>query len=197
MPHAVVGAWRKATHTMESVSTYPYFSVPTGPFDLSPRPPSASRTSIARVMTQQDANLHGNIHGGAILHLVDELGGAVAARHCGGQAVTVSLDQFDFLEPVRIGDLVRVAAQVNWTGRSSVEVGVRVEAERWDAIGPTRHVASAYLVYVALDAEGAPRQLPPVVPETPEELRRHAEAEIRQRYRRSRRAEIDTLRSSS
>lgn len=174
--------------------TYAYYAVPSGPYDLTPRGVEDSRTDISRIMTQQDANLHGNIHGGAILHLVDELGGAVAARHCRGQAVTVSLDSFSFLAPVRVGDLVRAVAQVNWTGRSSVEVGVRVEAERWDEIVQPRHVASAYFVYVALDEHGNPRQVPPVVCTAAVDVRRNAEAQIRQQARQYRRAQITALR---
>lgn len=176
----------------------PYvYRPPATPISLEPKPTSAARTSLSRIMTLHDTNLHGNVHGGVILHLVDELGGAVAARHSGGRAVTASMDEFQFLVPVHVGDLVMSYAQVNWAGRTSLEVGVRVEAERWDEAGQEpRHVASAYVVYVALDEQGQPRAVPPVVPETPQERRRAQEAEIRRAARLTRREEIQRLRAA-
>jgi uncharacterized protein (TIGR00369 family) len=178
------------------VVTYVY-RPPSTPVSLDPKPTSAAATSLSRIMTLHDTNLHGNVHGGVILHLVDELGGAVAARHSGGRAVTASMDEFQFLVPVRVGDLVTACAQVNWAGRTSMEVGIRVTAERWDeAGGEPRHVASAYVVYVALDEDGQPRQVPPVVPETPEERRRMREADIRRSARLARREEILRLRAA-
>ena len=176
----------------------PYvYRPPTTPLSLDPRPTSAARTSISRIMTLHDTNLHGNVHGGVVLHLVDELGGAVAARHSGGRAVTASMDEFQFLVPVHVGDLVLAQAQVNWAGRTSMEVGVRVEAERWDEAGSERrHVASAYVVYVALDEQGAPRQVPPVESETTVDRRRFREAEIRRSARLARREEILRLRAA-
>ena len=176
--------------------TYVY-RPPATPASLDPKPVSASATSLSRIMTLHDTNLHGNVHGGVILHLVDELGGAVAARHSGGRAVTASMDEFQFLVPVHVGDLVMASAQVNWAGRTSLEVGVRVDAERWDEAGQEpRHVASAYLVYVALDEAGAPRQVPPVVAETADQRRRAREAEIRRAARLARREEIQRLRAT-
>lgn len=176
----------------------PYvYRPPATPISLEAKPTSAARTSLSRIMTLHDTNLHGNVHGGVILHLVDELGGAVAARHSGGRAVTASMDEFQFLVPVHVGDLVMSYAQVNWAGRTSLEVGVRVEAERWDEAGQEpRHVASAYVVYVALDEQGQPRAVPPVLPETPEERRRAQEAEIRRAARLARREEIQRLRAA-
>ena len=106
------------------------------------------------------------MHGGVIMKLVDDAAGAVAGRHSGGPAVTASMDEMAFLEPVRVGDLVHVKAQVNWTGRSSMEVGVRVLAERWNESTPPQQVGSAYLVFAAVDADGKPRRVPPVIPET-------------------------------
>lgn len=176
----------------------PYvYRPPATPISLAPKPTSAARTSLSRIMTLHDTNLHGNVHGGVVLHLVDELGGAVAARHSGGRAVTASMDEFQFLVPVHVGDLVMSYAQVNWAGRTSLEVGVRVEAERWDEAGQEpRHVASAYVVYVALDEQGRPRAVPPVLPESPEERRRAQEAEIRRAARLARRQEIQRLRAA-
>ncbi len=158
---------------------------------LEPRPPSAARTTLSRIMTTLDTNLHGNVHGGVVMKLVDDVAGAVAARHCGGRAVTVSMDEMVFLVPVHVGDLVHAMGQVNWAGHTSMEIGVRVVAERWDECDvPGRHVASAYLVYVALDEEGAPRPVAPVVTESAEDERRFREAEIRRQTRLARREAI-------
>ncbi len=148
---------------------------------LDPRPVDASRCTLSRIMTALDANLHGNIHGGVIMKLVDDAAGVVAARHSGGRAVTAAMDEMVFLVPVHIGDLVHAHAQVNWAGRTSMEIGVRVEAERWDEVGEPLHTSTAYLVYVGLDDEGKPRNVPPVLVDETDELgsRRFREAEIR------------------
>jgi len=155
-----------------------------------PRPVSATRTSLSRIMTELDTNLHGNVHGGVIMKLVDDVAGVVAARHSGGRAVTASMDEMVFLVAVHVGDLVRVSAQVNWAGRTSMEIGVRVTAERWDTLGPATHVASAYVVYVGIDEQERPRAVPPVEPETEEDRRRFREAGIRRESRLARREAI-------
>ncbi len=142
-------------------------------------------------MDDLDTNLHGNVHGGVIMKLADDVAGAVAARHTGGRAVTVAMDEMVFLVPVHVGDLVYATAQVNWAGRTSVEVGVRIVAERWDETGQQpRHVASAYVVYVGIDEEEKPREVPPVQLETAEDERRFREAEIRRANRLARREAI-------
>ena len=155
---------------------------------------SAARTTLSQIMTSLDVNLLGTVHGGVVMRLVDSVAGAAAGRHSGGPAVTVAMDEMVFLEPVRVGDLVHAHAQVNWAGRTSLEVGVRVTSERWNRTEPATHVASAYLVFVAVDEEGRPRPVPPVVPETDVDRRRLAEAGIRHQHRLARREEIDLLR---
>jgi acyl-CoA hydrolase len=161
-----------------------------------PLPPSHGRVSLGIVMTTREANLLGNIHGGEIVKLADSTAGAVAQRHSGGPAVTAALDEMAFLEPVHVGDIVRTYAQVNWAGRSSMEVGVRVETQPWnDPSTESLHVASAYFVFVAVDAEGRARAVPPLAPETDEELRRMREAEIRRAHRLARKEEIEAGRS--
>lgn len=162
---------------------------------LAAKPTSASRVTLARIMTQADANLHGNIHGGAVMKFCDDAAGAVAARHSEGRAVTASMDEMVFLFPVHVGDLVTVAAQVNWAGKTSMEIGVRVTTERWDEAGqdPT-HVASAYLVLVGIDDGERPRPVPAVVPQTDADRRRFSEAQIRRRSRLARREAILQLR---
>ena len=142
-------------------------------------------------MTALDTNLLGTVHGGVVMKLVDDVAGAVAQRHSGGPAVTAAMDGMTFMHPVRVGDLVHAHAQVNWAGRSSMEVGVRVLAEPWDRAGvPPVRVATAYLVFVAVDADGNPRPVPALLPETDEDHRRLREAEIRRKSRLSRRDEI-------
>lgn len=159
--------------------------------ELEPKPVSSARTTLSRIMTAVDVNLLGTVHGGVIMKLVDDVAGAAANRHSGGAAVTASMDDMQFLVPVRVGDLVHAHAQVNWAGRTSMEIGVRVVAERWDdSTVPAAHVASAYLVFVAVDADGQPRQIPGVVPETVEDERRFREAQIRRSHRLARREAI-------
>jgi acyl-CoA hydrolase len=154
-------------------------------------PVSYSRVSLAEVMTSGDANLLGNVHGGEIMKLADSTAGAVAFRHAGRPAVTAAMDEMVFLEPVHVGDILRTFGQVNWVGRTSMEIGVRVETQPWgSAAGVPLHVASAYFVFVALD-DGPPRPVPGILPETEDDHRRHREAEIRRTHRLARRAAIE------
>ena len=159
---------------------------------LEPRPPSFGRVTLSLVANQTHVNLLGNVHGGEVMRLVDSTAGATAGRHSHGPAVTAAMDEMAFLAPVHVGDILRATAQVNWAGRTSMEVGVRVETEPWNRAGTDPvHVASAYLVFVAIDQDGHPREVPSLLPETPAEVRRQREAEIRRAHRLSRKAEID------
>lgn len=162
---------------------------------MDPLPVAAARTTLTQIMTSLDVNLLGTVHGGVVMRMVDSVAGAAAGRHSRGPAVTVSMDEMVFLRPVRVGDLVHAHAQVNWAGHTSMEVGVRVTSERWNEIDPAMHVASAYLVFVAVDDDGSPREVPPVVAETDEDRRRNAEASIRRQHRLARRDEIARLRA--
>lgn len=158
---------------------------------LEPRSPAYGRVELSMVAEVTHANLLGNVHGGVVMRLVDSVAGAAAGRHAGGPAVTASMDGMAFLQPVYVGDLVRASAQVNWAGRTSMEVGVRVEAEPWNEGGiPARHVASAYLVFVAIDERGRSRTVPPLMPSSEDEVRRYAEAEIRRAHRLAAKNEI-------
>jgi len=143
---------------------------------------SESSLSMAHQMLPQDANPMGNVHGGVIMKHIDTCGGGVAMRHTRGNAVTASIDRLDFLSPVFVGELLILHASVNLVGTTSMEVGVRAVAENI-VTGEVRHAASAYITYVALDSTGRPRPLPGLVIETPEQERRHAEAEERRRLR--------------
>ena len=162
------------------------------------KPTSAARSTLSRIMTVLDTNLLGTVHGGVVMKLVDDVAGVVAQRHSGGPAVTASMDEMAFIEPVRVGDLVHAEGQVNWSGTTSMEVGVRVLAEPWNEAGvPPVPVATAYLVFVAVDADGRPRSVPPVLPESSEDQRRFGEAQIRCTSRLARREAILQSRSQT
>lgn len=165
--------------------------MPSEPFE--PKPVSASAVTFARPMTQLDANVVGNVHGGVIMREVDVAAGTAAARHAGNVCVTAAIDELSFLQPVFVGDVLIVQAQVNDVGRTSLEVGVRVEAEPWRG-GQRRHTTSAYLVLVALDEHGRPTEVPPLLVEGPDERRRQAQARIRRDIRKERIARIGTYR---
>lgn len=158
-----------------------------------PRHPSSyARVSLAVLTSRAQTNLLGDVHGGEIVKLADSTAGAVAQRHSGGPAVTAALDEMVFLRPVHVGDIVRTHAQVNWVGRSSMEIGVRIEAQPWNEASETSlHVGSAYFVFVAIDPDGGPRPIPGLLLETDEDRRRHREAEIRRAHRLARKTEID------
>ncbi|MCA6091356.1 acyl-CoA thioesterase [Streptomyces sp. SCA3-4] len=116
-------------------------------------------------MSEHDTNLYGTIHGGVVMKLIDDAAAAAAGRHADGPAVTVSVDRMTFLAPVRAGDLLGAHAELERAGRTSMTVAVRVTAERWNASGPTAEVATGRLTFVAIDAEGRPRPVPPLVVE--------------------------------
>lgn len=153
------------------------------------RHPSESRVTLSQAMSITDGNLAGNVHGGVIMKLVDTAAGLSAVKHCRGRVVTVAMDEMVFIEPVYLSDVVTLYAQVNDVGRTSMEVGTRVEAEN-TVTGERRHVSSAYLVFVALDQDGKPRPVPRLVPETAEERRRMEEAKIRREHRLARKEAI-------
>jgi uncharacterized protein (TIGR00369 family) len=157
--------------------------------DDTPRSPSASSVELVQLMELADANLLGNVHGGSVMRLVDTAGGLAAIKHSSGWVVTVAMDEMTFMEPVRVGDVVTVKAMVNDVGTTSMEVGVRVEAEN-PVSGACVHSSSAYLVYVALDETGTPRRVPPLAPGSPDEHRRQAEAKLRRRARLARKEAI-------
>jgi len=141
-----------------------------------------SEAVIAELMMPQHANIMGNVFGGVILSLVDRVAAVAAIRHARRQCVTVSVDKVNFREPIRVGELVTAMARVNFTGRTSMEVGVKVIAENV-LTGERRHTNSCYLTYVALDDRGQPTEVPPVVPETPDEERRYQRAVQRRSQR--------------
>ncbi len=134
-----------------------------------------SAVNIAHVMMPQDANPSGNVHGGVVMKYIDTAAGVVARRHARCNCVTASIDRLDFHHPVYIGDLLTLKAGINMVGKTSMEIGVRAEAE--DLVtGRIRHTSSAYLTFVALDSKGSPKGVPALNLETEEEKRRNREA---------------------
>lgn len=161
---------------------------------MEPRQPSDSTSLITRWMGIADANTAGNVHGGAIMRMCDEVAGIAAIRHSGSRVVTAGMDRMTFLHPVVVGMLVTVKATVNAAWRTSMEVGVRVEAEDVHS-GEVTHTSTAYLTMVALDDEGRPARVPPVDPQTDDERRRLREAELRRETRLGEREQIVAARS--
>ena len=150
--------------------------------DSKPRPVSASRTTISQLMNPEHANNAGNVHGGYLMKLVDEAGGIASMRHSGRRTVTVAVDRLTFQEPIFIGDLITIVAEVSYVGRTSMEVEVSVSAEDVKA-GSRRHTNTAYLVYVALDENGKPAPVPPLEPETDAQRQRMQAGAVRQTNR--------------
>lgn len=141
-----------------------------------------SSVIMAQIMTPQDVNMAGNVHGGVIMKLIDTAASTVAARHARVNAVTASIDRLDFYNPVYVGDLVTLKASLNFVGKTSMEIGVRVEAENI-LTGEVRHTSSAYLSFVSLDEDGRPTLVPPLILKSKEEIRRNHEAQARREVR--------------
>ena len=159
---------------------------------LEPKSPSRCAAQLIRWMGIADANTAGFVHGGNVMKLCDEAAGITAVKHSGRRVVTAAVDRMTFLHPVFVGELLTCSASVNAAWRTSMEVGVRVEAEN-PRSGEKRHTSTAYLTMVALDDEGEPTPVPPLAPETDAERRREREAELR---RSNRLAEREQIRSS-
>jgi uncharacterized protein (TIGR00369 family) len=143
---------------------------------------SASRVTLSQLMHPEHANLLGNVHGGWIMKLVDEAGALACMRHAQRKVVTVAIDSMVFRQPIRIGDLIILNAEVSYSGRTSMEAEVHVLAEN-PVTGERTHTNTAYLVYVALDDEGRPTTVPGLKAETEEEKRRMEKAQERQERR--------------
>jgi uncharacterized protein (TIGR00369 family) len=173
---------RKSQSKKVSNLRSPISNVRGGDSALTPKRVSDSQVRLSLVMNPDLANALGNVHGGQIMKLVDEAGGFAAMKHARNVAVTVAIDSMTFLSPVHVGALLTLNASVNWVGRTSMEVGVRVEAENV-VTGHVTHTNSAYLVYVALDQYGQATPVPPLIVETDEEKRRWEQAAARQAHR--------------
>ena len=161
------------------------------------RPVKASSSVLVHWMGVTDINTSGTVHGGTVLKLCDEVAGLAAIRHSSCRVVTAGLDRVTFLEPIHQGDLVTFTASVNAVWRTSMEVGVRVVAERPKDGGAPRHTNTAYFTMVALDEDGRPTAVPPLRPETEAELRREREAQLRRRNRLAEREDLLRHREAS
>ena len=147
-----------------------------------PKTIHASQITLAQLMQPEHANSQGNVHGGWIMKLVDECGALACMRHAQRRVVTVALDGMTFQQPIKIGDLVTLTGRVTYTGRTSMEAEVLVTAEN-PVSGEKTHTNRATLVYVALDDDGKPSPVPPIVAESPEEIALHDEAARRHSIR--------------
>jgi uncharacterized protein (TIGR00369 family) len=152
--------------------------------EISPKPGSESHITIAQLMQPEHANNAGNVHGGWIMKLVDEAGALACMRHSHHRVVTVAIDQMTFRQPIRIGDLVILNAEVTYTGHTSMEAEVQVAAEN-PITGERTHTNKAYLVYVALGDDQKPVAVPPLLIETPEQKAKMVAAKKRQKHRLS------------
>jgi acyl-CoA hydrolase len=159
------------------------------PTRTGPQTVAGSRSELIRWMSIQDANSAGMVHGGVVMRMCDEAAGIAAIRHCGNRVVTAGMDRMTFLHPVHVGELLRCCASVNAVWRTSMEVGVRVEAEN-AVTGEVHATGTAYLTMVAVDEQGKPMPVPQLEIEGPVEERRQREAETRRRNRLDERDEI-------
>jgi uncharacterized protein (TIGR00369 family) len=156
------------------------------PMTEAAKPVSQSQTTITELMIPSYANFGGKIHGGILLSLMDKVAYACASKHAGAYCVTVSVDRVEFMQPVEVGELVSLHASVNYVGRSSMIVGIRVEAEQVKT-GTMRHTNSCYFTMVAKDDDDKPAEVPKLILQTPEDVKRFIEAmrlkEIRAKVR--------------
>ena len=161
---------------------------------MDPRPVAESQATLVRWMGIVDANSAGFVHGGIVMKMCDEAAGIAAVKHCRRRVVTAAIDRMTFMDPIHVGELLTCRASLNAVWRTSMEVGVRVEAEN-PLTGEHRHTSTAYLTMVALDESGRPSPVPPLVAESPVEERRMREAELRRRNRLAEREQIRAGRS--
>lgn len=149
---------------------------------LAPKPVSESRVESIELVLPNDTNPLGNILGGRVMHLIDITASVAAMRHARHQVVTVHMDDLSFNHPIKLGHFIILKAAVNFAGRTSMEVGVKVLSEN-PLTGKQQHTSSAYLTFVALDEQGNPTEIPPLQLETTEDKRRFAEARERRNLR--------------
>jgi acyl-CoA hydrolase len=156
----------------------------------------AHQLTMTVLMTPDTANFAGNVHGGTLMKLMDQVAYACASRYAGRYVVTLSVDQVTFRQPVQVGELVTFLASVNYTGTSSMEIGIKVIAENIRS-QVVRHVNSSFFTMVAVDDERKPVAVPPLRPFTPDERRRHAAAEARRELRREMEQRAKALRATA
>jgi acyl-CoA hydrolase len=144
--------------------------------------PRESRVEMTEIVLPGDTNALGTIFGGKVMQWIDIAASVAGMRHSGGNVVTASIDGLTFLSPIHLGEIVRLQAQVNFVGKTSMEIGVRVDAEN-ARTGACRYTTKAYLTFVAIDADGKPRPIPPLLAENEEDARRAADAQARRQLR--------------
>ncbi len=149
---------------------------------IAAKPPRDSAVTMTEIVLPSDANALGTIFGGKIMAWIDIAGAIAAGRHARRVVVTASIDALHFIAPVKVGHIVHIRASVNYAGRTSMEVGVRVDSEN-AVTGEVHHTATAYATFVALDDHGRPTQVPQILPETPQEKRRYEQAMKRRQSR--------------
>jgi uncharacterized protein (TIGR00369 family) len=155
------------------------------------KPVSASRVTLSLLMPPAEANMLGNVHGGYIMRLMDEAGASAAMRHSQRPVVTVAVDQVLFKEPIQVGDLVTLDAELTYVGRTSIETQIEVSAQNL-LTGETTHTNTAYFVYVALDEHGKPAPVASLLVESDAERQRWEAARERQAYRLAQRHKTQT-----
>jgi acyl-CoA hydrolase len=163
---------------------------------LDPRPVRLSRVEMTELVLPNDANVHGSVLGGRVMHHIDICGAVAANRHSRSGVVTAAVDEIEFLHPVPVGHLLVLRSSVNYASRTSMEVGVKVWSED-PRSGERKHTSSAYLTFVAVDASGRPVEVPPVLAETDEEKRRCADARRRRAVRLAHRDEKRARRAAA
>ena len=158
--------------------------------------PAAHQLSMTVLMTPDMANFSGNVHGGHILKLLDQVAYACASRYAQHYVVTLSVDQVVFRQPIHVGELVTFLASINYTGTTSMEVGIKVVTENIQS-QVVRHANSCFFTMVAVNAEGKPAQVPQIVPNTPDERRRFEAAKTRRELRRELEARYSAMKAPS
>jgi acyl-CoA hydrolase len=148
---------------------------------------ASTQSEMTEIILPNDTNILGTLLGGRLMHFIDLTGAMAAYRHSHTHIVTAAMDHIDFIQPVHLGDLLTLKSSVNRAFSTSMEVGVKVWAEN-TRTGSAAHVASAYLVFVAIDKEGRRQKVPQLIPETPDEIRRHADALLRREHREAEQA---------
>ncbi|MBC7389419.1 MAG: acyl-CoA thioesterase [Opitutaceae bacterium] len=164
-------------------------------FEEDYRPISYSQTTLTELMIPAYANFGGKIHGGILLSLMDKVAYACASKHAGNYCVTVSVDNVDFLQPVEVGEMVSMKASVNYVGKTSMVIGIRVIAEDFRQ-GLVKHTNTSYFTMVAKDDEGKPTQVPGLMLETREDVRRYLEAIRRKELKGVYKFELDNVRTN-
>lgn len=157
------------------------------------RPVAYSRTTVSELMIPSYANFGGKIHGGILLSMMDKVAYACASKHAGNYCVTVSVDNVDFLEPVEVGEMVTMHASVNFVGRTSMVVGIKVISEDFKA-GTVKHTNTSYFTMVAKDEQGRPTQVPVLILQSKEDVKRCLEAIKRKELHESYKVELQKAR---